>query len=76
MFTASVTDAITEITVDETAKSPENNDYALKLYFGRENEDIWEIAKRYGTSVTAIMEENELMEDKLTRNGMILIPMV
>lgn len=76
LFTASVTDAITEITVDETAKSPENNDYALKLYFGRENEDIWEIAKRYGTSVTAIMEENELMEDKLTQNGMILIPMV
>ena len=45
-------------------------------YYGVEGEDIWEIAKRYSTSVRSIMEENDLDEERLTKSGMLLIPIV
>ena len=57
-------------------KKQRDGDYAIKLYFGVENEDVWEIAKRYSTSVEAVMEENELSGDKLGEGGMLLIPIV
>ncbi len=66
--------ALTEIIVDDTSKKVREGDYALKLYYGVENEDVWSIAKRYSTSVNAIMEENELESENLRSNGMILIP--
>ena len=50
--------------------------YALKLCYCSENEDIWEIAKKYSTSINAIMEENELSGDKLSDCGMLLIPLM
>lgn len=50
--------------------------YALKLCYCRENEDIWEIAKKYSTSITAIMEENDITGDKLGDCGMLLIPLM
>ncbi len=68
--------AVTNITVDETVKKVRDGDYAIKLYFGIENEDIWDIAKRYSTSVSAIMEENDLAEERLGSGGMLLIPIV
>jgi len=46
----------------------------VKLYFGIENENVWDIAKRYSTSVDAVMEENELNGEKLENGGMLLIP--
>ncbi len=66
--------ALTEILPDDTSIKQRDGDYALKLYYGVENEDIWSIAKRYNTSVSAIMEENELDSERLKSNGMILIP--
>lgn len=65
---------LTELDVDETTVHP--RDYALKLYFGRSGEAVWDIARRCHTSETAIMEENELTEDVLTESGMLLIPIV
>lgn len=53
-----------------------NNSYALKLCRCADSEDIWDIAKRYSTSVTAIMEENELTDDKISQQGMLLIPLM
>ena len=50
--------------------------YALKLFYCSENEDIWEIAKKYSTSINAIMEENDLAGDKLSDCGMLLIPLM
>ena len=57
-------------------KKVRDGDYALKLYYGVENEEIWDIAKRYSTSVDAIMEENDLYSERLEQNGMLLIPIV
>jgi hypothetical protein len=68
--------AVTDITVDETVKKDRDGDYAIKLYFGIENEDVWDIAKRYSTSVSAIMEENDLAGERLENGGMLLIPIV
>ncbi len=65
---------LTQVEVqEETAHS---RDYALKLYFGREKEAVWDIAKRCHTSVEAIMEENELTQETLPENAMLLIPIV
>lgn len=67
---------ITELSVDENEPLKKSGDHALKLYFTDENEDLWEIAKKYGTSVAAIMEENEIEDDMISCKGMILIPIV
>ncbi len=69
-----VCEAVTDLAVQEDAVHPKN--YALKLYFGKEQEEIWDIAKRCHTSVAAIMEENDLMEEVLRTDGMLLIPIV
>ena len=68
--------AVTDITVDDSARKERDGDYAIKLYFGIENEDVWDIAKRYSTSVDAIMEENDLSGERLEKGGMLLIPIV
>lgn len=66
--------ALTGITVDDSIKKQRDGDYAIKLYFGVENEDIWDIAKRCSTEVSAIMEENDLTSNILEKGGMLLIP--
>ena len=67
---------LTDIIVDESTRKQRDGDYAIKLYFGVENEDIWEIAKRCSTDVEAVMEENELEGEKLEKGGMLLIPII
>ncbi len=67
---------VTDITVNEDEPVKRDGDYALKLYFAEQNEDLWEIAKKYGTSVGAIMDENDIDNDIITNAGMILIPIV
>lgn len=67
---------LTDMRIDDTVKIKRDGDYALKLYFGKENEEIWDIAKRYSTSVNAVMDENSLENETLQNNGMLLIPIV
>ncbi len=67
-------EVLTDFEVQEDAAHPRN--HALKLYFGKAQEEIWEIAKRCRTSVSAIMEENDLTGELLTEDGMLLIPIV
>lgn len=69
-------EAVNSIMPDDSVKKVRDGDYALKLYYGVENEEIWSIAKKYSTSVSAIMEENDLECDRLKQNGMILIPIM
>ncbi|MGN1480594.1 SPOCS domain-containing protein [Porcipelethomonas sp.] len=76
LYTSSSFEALTDIKFDDTVKIIRDGDYALKLYYGVENEDVWDIAKKYSTSVKAIMEENSLENERLTDNGMLLIPIV
>lgn len=73
---ASSVKALCDISIDDSIKKERDGDYAIKLYYGVENEDVWDIAKRYSTSVSAVMEENDLAGEKLESNGMLLIPIV
>lgn len=66
--------ALTGLTVDDSVKKQRDGDYAVKLYFGSDNEDIWDIAKRFSTEADAIMEENELTAENLVNGRMLLIP--
>lgn len=68
--------AVSSIEADGSVRKTRDGDYAIKLYFGVPDEDVWDIAKRYSTSVKAIMEENELDGDKLRTSGMLIIPIV
>ena len=67
---------ITDIIIDDSMKKERDGDYAIKLYFGARNESIWDIAKRYSTDVSAVMEENDLTGERLESGGMLLIPIV
>lgn len=68
--------AVTGITLDETRPKEKNNDAALTIYYADEGEQVWEIAKRYNTSVNAIVEENGLDQMTIPQRSMILIPIV
>ncbi len=76
VFEAVCSKLISEVTVDETVKKDIEENCALKLYFAQPGEQVWGIAKRYNTSVKAIMEENELLGDTLPHRGMLLIPII
>lgn len=47
---------------------------ALIIYYAEKGESIWRIARKYNTTVSAIMEENELKDDTMDSTRMILIP--
>ena len=65
---------ITGISIDDSTRKQRDGDYAIKLYFGVENEDVWDIAKRYSTDAKAVMEGKRHSTDKLENGGMLLIP--
>ena len=60
--------------LNENAEKQKSDDYSLKLYFADENEDVWNIAKRYNTSAAAIESENEVTDGKVS--GLLLIPII
>ncbi len=68
--------AVNEINIMEDVPKDKKSDYALKLYYAETGEKIWDIAKKYNTSVSAVTAENELTEEKLTAPCMLLIPIV
>jgi len=70
------TQAITaDITLD--TESQKRQSYAaLTIYFAREGESVWEIARRYNTTAEAILTQNALDGDTLTQNCKLLIPRV
>ncbi len=68
--------AVSEISINEEAPKKKDTDYALKLYYAESGEEIWDIAKRYNTSVSAVSAENELEQERLSERCMLLIPMV
>jgi len=48
----------------------------LTIYFAADGEPVWDIAKRYRTTVNSIQTENELTSDNATSGQMLLIPSV
>ena len=67
---------VTTISVDEEKPKERDKDIALTIYYADEGEQVWEIAKRYNTSVEQVMSENDLAGDVVEKRGMLLIPIV
>lgn len=66
---------ITDLTPDE--ECPKNtNSAALTIYFSECGESVWNIARRYNTTVESIMQENQLEEENVSEKRMLLIPCV
>ena len=67
---------VTSVCVDEEKPKGRDKDIALTIYYADEGEQVWEIAKRYNTSVEQVMSENDLAGDVVEKRGMLLIPIV
>ena len=67
---------VINMSLDESKTTLKAEQAAVTLYFADEGEQIWDIAKRYHTSVGAILEENDLDAEIMTQGGMILIPLI
>lgn len=67
---------ITEVTVDENRPVKPKNAGCLTLYFPERGEQVWDIAKRYSTSPSLILQENGLQDDGAVGEGMLLIPAI
>lgn len=69
-------DVVGSISIDENCKKQRGDDAVLRLYFAECGERVWDIAKRFNTSVDAIILENNLDCDVLDEKGMLLIPII
>lgn len=67
-------EAITDISIDEDTPREKNDEFALRLYFAEPGEELWGIAKKYGASISKVIEENELDSDVIRDGRMLLIP--
>ena len=68
------TDIIQSVTILEDKPKTNRSDYALRICYADGEDDCWTIAKRYGTSVDAVMNENDIEDRDALLSGMILIP--
>ncbi len=73
-----VKNVITDIKVSENDKVKEKNDNnSLIVYYAQPGEDVWELAKKYNTNISAILNENEDLEEGIIKEKrMLLIPVV
>lgn len=74
VFDTCMCKSIVSASGNEERRRTKDKTAALTLYYA-DDEDLWEIARSYCTSVEAIRLENDISEDTNTICGMILIPM-
>ena len=66
--------AVSELTLDDSQPAVVPPSRTLTLYFADEGESLWNIAKRYRTSVEAVKQENDIEDDAIPARSMLLIP--
>lgn len=64
---------VTQLECAEGAEKKERTP-ALTVYFADAGEEIWNIARRYNTTVEAVEQENGLAGDTVAQKCMLLIP--
>lgn len=69
-------DLLKEVRVFEDRIKDKKDNFAIKLYYAEQDEEIWEIAKKFSTSISAITAENDLTDKALLDKGMLLIPIL
>ncbi len=75
VFTNSVRKYVSSIDVKTEAKK-KHDECALTVYYCDKGENIWNIARRYNTTVDAIVSENDIKDGKISEKCMLLIPRV
>lgn len=73
VFTVTTISAVAEMELLEEKPKAENT-AALTIYFSEAGESVWEIARRYNTTVQSIMAENKLTDDVIAEKCKLLIP--
>lgn len=61
---------LSDITLGDELKSI----HTLTVYFGKENENVWDIAKSFLSDVSKIMTENSLKNEVLDASKVLIIP--
>ena len=74
VFVVETRSVVGAVSQDEDCVAPRRS--PLTIYFAADGEPLWEIAKRYRTTVDAVRRENELGADTVTAGQMLLIPCV
>lgn len=69
-------EAISTVLIRDDKPKDKSDEYALRICYTDESSDCWSIAKRYNTTVKAIMDENEIEDCDAPLSGMIIIPTV
>ena len=76
VFAVEKNTVMSELNVDESKPRTADEAAALTIYFAQAGECVWDIAKRYQTAVSAVMEENAIEQETLPARTTLLIPMV
>lgn len=66
--------AVSDMALDDSKPAEVPPARTLTLYFADEGENLWNIAKRYRTSVESVKRENDLEDEALPARSMLLIP--
>lgn len=75
VFTGETKQVIADLTIDPDRPLCRRH-ASLTVYFAQAGESVWDIARRYGTTVSAVASQNALTDDRLTENCKLLIPRV
>ncbi len=70
------TTVIGDISVNADHEKVSNTAKGLYIYLADPGEDLWNVAKRYNTSIRRIMEENDLTSETAGEREMLLIPVI
>ena len=73
-YTTQKINMIIDIEADETPDAQNCQSPSVTVYFANQNESVWDIARKYRSSVSSIKEENDISEEILETPQMILIP--
>ncbi|MDE6731676.1 MAG: DUF3794 domain-containing protein [Oscillospiraceae bacterium] len=75
LHTTRTIEAVDTVTIKEDCPKPKCDEFALRICYTNEKTDCWSIAKKYNTTVAAIMEENDIENcDEPIDGGVIIIP--
>lgn len=66
---------ISDISINEDKPKKHDQSAALTIYYADEGEDLWDIARKYNTSLEAVKVQNDIDNDILPERKMLLIPM-
>lgn len=67
---------ISSAAVHQDKPKERSDEFALRICYTTGSESCWDIAKRCGTTVEAVMEENEITDRSAELSGMVVIPIV